>query len=490
MTISLYLLTGASLLLISIISSKLGNRWGIPALLIFLGVGMLTGSDGLNLVYFDDYEIAQSLGIIALIYILFSGGLDTRWKKIRPVIVPGISLSTLGVLVSALIVGGAAIWILDFSILEGILLGAIVSSTDAAAVFSVLRGKAIGFKYRLKELMEFESGTNDPMAIFLALGVIQWMVLPDFGIPDLLILFVLQVAIGLVVGYLFGKAITWLINNIHLEYEGLYPVLTLALVPLIYSITDLLGGSGFLAVYLAGLVLGNSNFIHQRSLMNFFDGMGWLMQITMFLTLGLLVFPNQIMDIWVEGLIIAGVLIVFARPVSVFISLMFSSQKSRGKLMVSWAGLRGAVPIIMATFPLVAGIPNAELIFSVVFFVVVTSVIIQGPTIPWVARKLHVDTPVIPKTKFPVEFEPSVDVKSAMKEVEVAEGDPIVGKYVIDLEFPDNSLIVIINRKGKFLVPRGVTQIQVGDKLLILAKKEKMHYIRQIIKGEYVPTKS
>ncbi|HET8864503.1 MAG TPA: potassium/proton antiporter [Gracilimonas sp.] len=486
MTISLYLFTVATLLLISIFSSKLGGRWGIPALLIFLGVGMLFGSDGLNLVYFDDYEIAQSLGIIALIYILFSGGLDTRWKKIRPIIATGISLSTFGVLLSAFIVGGFAVWILNFSILEGVLLGAIVSSTDAAAVFSILRSKDLGFKYRLKEVMEFESGTNDPMAIFLTLGVIQWLTLPNYGLSDLIILFLLQISIGLVAGFLFGRTITWLINNINLDYDGLYPVLTLALVPLIYSATDLLGGSGFLAVYLAGLILGNSNFIHQRSLVNFFDGMGWLMQIAMFLTLGLLVFPNQILAIWVEGLIIAGVLIFLARPISVFLSLMFSSQKARGKFMISWAGLRGAVPIIMATFPLVAGIPNAELIFSIVFFVVVTSVIIQGPTISWMAKKLHVDSPIIPKTKFPVEFEPSVDTKSAMKELEVEADDPIVGHQVIDLNFPENSLIVIINRDGKFLVPRGTTVIQTGDKLLILAQKGSMSDIRKIIKGNQI----
>ena len=476
MTISLYLLTVATLLLISVFSSKLGSRWGIPALLIFLGVGMLFGSDGLNLVYFDDYGIAQSFGIIALIYILFSGGLDTHWKKIRPIIAPGISLSTLGVLFSAFTVGGFAIWILNFSILEGVLLGAIVSSTDAAAVFSILRSKDIGFKYRLKEMMEFESGTNDPMAIFLTLGVIQWLTLPAYGFSDLIILFLLQISIGLVAGFLFGRTVTWLINNINLDYDGLYPVLTLALVPLIYSATDLLGGSGFLAVYLAGLILGNSNFIHQRSLVNFFDGIGWLMQIAMFLTLGLLVFPNQILEIWIEGLVIAGVLIFLARPISVFLSLMFSNQKTRGKLMISWAGLRGAVPIIMATFPLVAGIPNAELIFSIVFFVVVTSVIIQGPTISWVAKK----------TKFPVEFEPSVDTKSAMKELEVEATDPIVGRQVIDLNFPENSLIVIINREGKFLIPRGTTVIQTGDKLLILAQKKSMLDIRKIIKGNQI----
>lgn len=484
MTISVYMLTAAALLLISIFSSKLASRYGVPALLIFLGVGMIFGSDGLNWVYFDDYQLAQSLGIIALIYILFSGGLDTQWKKVGPIISPGIALSTLGVLISALVVGAFAYWLLGFSLLEGILLGAIVSSTDAAAVFSVLRSKAMGFKYRLKELMEFESGTNDPVAIFLTIGIIQLLTLPEFSGLSLVFLFLRQIAIGLAAGYLFGKTITWVTNRINLEYDGLYPVLTLSFVPLIYATTDLLGGSGFLAVYLAGLVLGNSNFIHRRSLISFFDGVGWLMQIAMFLSLGLLVFPKQIIAISIQGLLIALVLILLARPISVFMSLMFSRFNARSKLMVSWTGLRGAVPIIMATFPLVAGVENAEMIFSIVFFVVVTSVIIQGPTIPWVARRLRVDSPIPPKTKFPIEFEPSIDTKSALKEIMIESKDPVVGKSVVDLNFPDKALIVIINREGKFIVPRGTTEMRPNDKLLILAKKQLMTEIRGILKGE------
>ena len=485
MTISLYLLTAATLLLVSIFSSKLANRYGIPALLIFLGVGMIFGSDGLNWVYFDDYQLAQSLGIIALMYILFSGGLDTQWKKVRPVMLSGISLSTIGVVISASIVGIFAHWLLNFNILEGILLGAIVSSTDAAAVFSVLRSKALGFKYRLKELMEFESGTNDPMAIFLTIGIIQLLTIPDFSGFSLLLFFLQQMGVGLIAGYLFGKTITWIINRINLEYDGLYPVLTLSFVPLIYAATDLLEGSGFLSVYIAGLVLGNSNFIHQRSLINFFDGMGWLMQITMFLMLGLLVFPKQILAISAEGLLIALVLILLARPVSVFVALLFTRLKPRPKLMVSWTGLRGAVPIIMATFPLVAGLQNAELIFSIVFFVVVTSILIQGPSIPWIARLLNVDSPILPKTKFPIEFEPSIDTKSALKEIEIEENDPVIGKQVVELGFPEKALIVIINRNGKFLVPRGTTEIKNHDKLLILAQKQLMPEIRKILKGKY-----
>lgn len=483
MQISVYLFIGAVLLLVSIFSSKLSDRYGIPALLIFLGVGMLFGSDGLNFIYFDNYHLAQSLGIVALAYILFSGGLDTRWKEVRPVVAPALVLATLGVLLSAVIVGLLTTWVLDFTLYEGLLLGAIVSSTDAAAVFSVLRSKSIGFKYRLKELLEFESGTNDPMAIFLTIGMIQVLTTPDFSWPSLLLLLIQQMSLGLVAGLLFGKLIIWVINNINLDNDGLYPVLTLALVPMIYSATDLISGSGFIAVYVAGLMLGNSTFVHQRSLMKFFDGLGWLMQIAMFLAMGLLVFPTSLLAISGAGLLIALILMLIGRPVSVFICLLFSRFSTRAKLMISWTGLRGAVPIIMATFPLVAGVENAELIFSIVFFIVVTSVLIQGPTLPFVARLLHVNSPIGTKTRFPIEFEPSVDTKSALKEIEVSETDPVVGKQLVDLSFPENALIVIINREGGFLVPKGTTEIQPHDKLLVLARKEMMPTIRKIIKG-------
>lgn len=484
MMITVYMLTGALLMLVSIFSSKLSVRYGVPALLIFLGIGMAAGSDGLNIIYFSDFELAQSLGIVALAYILFSGGLDTRWTRIRPILSYGILLSTLGVLISALVVGVATSWILNVSLMEGVLLGAIVSSTDAAAVFSVLRSRSIGFKYRLRELIEFESGTNDPMAIFLTIGIIQYLTLPDIGWFDFFRLFVQQMSLGLLFGYLLGQAITWLINHANLGYDGLYPVLALTFVPLIYALTYMAGGSGFLAVYLAGLVMGNSVFVHQRSLMNFFDGLGWLMQICMFLVLGLLVFPSTVIEVAGPGLLIALVLIFVARPLSVFLATALTSLRVRSKWMVSWVGLRGAVPIIMATFPLVVGLEEADLFFRIVFFVVLTSVLIQGTTIPLVARWLHVDTPIKPKTRYPIELEPSVDAKTALKEVEVEDGDYAVGKQILSLGLPDNVLITLINRDGTFIVPRGTTEILVHDKLLILSDKRDVAEIRRLIKEE------
>lgn len=457
-------------------------RYGVPALLIFLGIGMIVGSDGLNIVYFEDYHLAQYLGIIALIYILFSGGLDTKWRKVRPIVLPGILLSTVGVLTSAVIVGYFVSLLLNVSFLEGVLLGAIVSSTDAAAVFSVLRSRAVGFKYRLRELIEFESGTNDPMAIFLTIGLIHFLISPEMTWGSFLLLFVQQMSLGLILGFLLGHAITWIINHANLGYDGLYPVLALSFVPLIYALTDMLGGSGFLAVYLAGLVMGNSSFVHKKSLMNFFDGIGWLMQICMFLVLGLLVFPTEIIQIGFEGLLIALVLIVLGRPISVFLATMFTGLNMRSRHMVSWVGLRGAVPIILATFPLVHGLEQAELFFSIVFFVVVTSVIIQGTTIPVVARLLHVAIPIKERVRYPIELDPSIDTKAALKEVEIEPGEYACGKLILELNLPDNVLVTLINREGKFIVPSGTTVIQEHDKLLILAAREDIPAIRKLLK--------
>ena len=481
MITDIYLLIGAALLIVSVLASKLSIRYGIPSLLIFLGIGMAIGSDGLNWIYFDDHQLAQSLGIVALAYILFSGGLDTNWKKIRPVLNPALSLATLGVLISAAVIGLFAVWLLNFTWIEGILLGAIVSSTDAAAVFSVLKSNGMGFKYRLKELIELESGTNDPMAIFLTIGLISILGNDQADWLNFILLFITQMGFGVLFGFVFGKLFTWVVNKIDLVYDGLYPVLMVGLISFVYAVTDLVNGSGFLAVYIVGVVMSSSGFVHQRSLTNFFDGVGWLMQIVMFLMLGLLVFPSQVLPVAGVSMLIALALIFIARPLSVFISLLFTQYNRRSKLMVSWIGLRGAVPIILATFPLVAGLNNADLIFSIVFFVVLTSVLIQGTTIPLVAKWLHVNLPFFKQTRYPIQFEPDVDTKSALKEIVVQDDFRIVGQKIVDLHLPENVLIVLVNREGKFLVPKGSTIIQSEDKLLLLASKSELDDARKIL---------
>lgn len=466
------LLTVSILLLLSILASKASRELGIPALLLFLLIGMLAGSEGVGGIYFDDPRLTQSLGVVALIYILFSGGLDTSWTAVRPALWAAFSLATLGVAITALVVGGFAVVLLGFSLFEGLLLGAIVSSTDAAATFSVLRSRSTHLKGRLEPLLELESGSNDPMAVFLTLGLTRLLVTPSASVVDLIPMFFLQMVFGALLGYGLGRGITWVINRSRLENDGLYPVLTLSLVILVYGLTEFVGGNGFLAVYLAGLVLGNSDFIHKRSLMRFHDGVAWLMQIVMFLTLGLLVFPSELVAVIGVGLLVAIVLMFVARPVGVFIGLSLSKLSLREKTMVSWVGLRGAVPIILATFPLLAGVPQAEMMFNLVFFVVLTSVLLQGTSLPIVARWLGVEGMARPKPRYPIEQVSTDSIKNELVELEVSDTASIIGRQIVDLNIPDDALIVLISRGNEFIVPRGSTIIRPGDRMLLFAGKE------------------
>lgn len=393
-----YLLAFSSLLLLGVLGSIVSNRFGVPALLLFLAVGMLAGSDGPGGIYFDDAYIAQLIGVLALAFILFSGGLDTDWRTTRPVLREGVILATLGVALTAGIVGVGARFLLGFSWLEGFLLGAIVSSTDAAAVFSVLRAKSLQLRGNLRPLLELESGSNDPMAVFLTIGLVGLISAPETSPLSLAGSFVLQMLVGALAGLAFGHIMLFLVNRLRLGFDGLYPVLTLSLVLFCYSTTNLIGGNGFLATYLAGIVIGNQKFVRKRVLLSFHDGLAWLMQIAMFVTLGLLVFPTRLIPVMGAALLVAACLIFLARPIGVFVSLWLARPRTsrfdlREKTFVSWVGLRGAVPIILATYPLLAGVPNADKIFNVVFFVVLTSVLIQGTTLPFVARWLRVDEP-------------------------------------------------------------------------------------------------
>jgi cell volume regulation protein A len=478
------ILVAAILLLLSVLASKMSSRLGVPALLLFLVIGMLAGSDGPGGIYFDDPVLAQSVGTLALAFILFAGGLDTDWSSIRPVLAPGLSLAILGVLLTAVAVGFLAVLVLKFSLLEALLLGAIVSSTDAAAVFAVLRSKGVHLEGKLKPLIELESGSNDPMAVFLTVGLIQLITQPAASPLDLARVFLLQMALGAGIGLVMGRAIVWIINRVHLEAEGLYPPLLVALVLLTFGLTSSLGGSGFLAVYLAGLVLGNRDFVHKRSLMRFQDGLAWLMQIVMFLVLGLLVFPSRLLPIIGVGLLTAAFLVLVARPVSVFIALAPFRFNVREKLLVSWVGLRGAVPIILATFPFLAGIPSAEIIFNLVFFIVLTSVLVQGTFIPQVARFLGVDTPSTPLPKYPLEYVPEVSVNHYLTEFHIAVGSPNAGKSIMELGLPKDALVVLVRRDGESVAPGGATLLEEGDSILVLGDDESIPMVRTILEGK------
>lgn len=379
------------LLLLAILASDLSKRLKVPAPLLFLVTGMLAGSDGIGGIYFDNVEVAQHIGIIALCFSLFSGGLDTQWSLVKPIFWPGFALSTVGVLISTTLVAVFAYYLLQFSLMEGLLLGAIVSATDAAAIFSLFRSRYFLIKRKLRMLVEFESGSNDPMAILLVFIILQIMQDPKFTMLSLSTMFLAQVIGGSAIGILVGKLAVFLFRRMKLEYRELYPVFTISLVLLAYGAAAAIGGSGFLATYLLGIVIYQHDFHHKYNIKKFHAALTWLCEISMFLVLGLLVFPAQLNEIFNLDLALPFFLIFFARPISVFVSLAFSGYSIKEKILVSWLGLRGAVPIVLATFPMVMGIPKANTIFNLVFFIVLISFLIQGGLAPRFIKWLKVE---------------------------------------------------------------------------------------------------
>ncbi|MDR2980335.1 MAG: potassium/proton antiporter [Bacteroidales bacterium] len=471
-TIENILLIGSVLLFMSVVAGKTSYRFGIPTLVLFLFIGMLSGSEGFGGIYFNDPKIAQFIGIVSLNIILFSGGLDTRWKEIKPVFFQGITLSTIGVFITALTLG-VFIWLItDFTIYEGLLLGSIVSSTDAAAVFSILRSKKMALKNNLRPLLELESGSNDPMAYVLTITFLGLVMSPEQGFLAVIPVFLRQMILGTIMGFVFGKVSKMIINGIRLELDGLYTVLVLSLLFFTFAFTDAIGGNGFLAIYLCGVYLGNQDIIHKKTILKMFDGLAWLMQIVLFLTLGLLVFPSQLLPVAGLGLLISAFLIFVARPLSIFIGLLPFKMKLRSKVYVSWVGLRGAVPIVFATYPLIAGIEKANLIFNIVFFISLTSVLLQGTTLEKVAKWLKVSMPEKIKKKSNVEQFLDEYAKTRMVEIEVPEDNIAVGQKIIDLRFPPNSIIAMINRNKKFFTPNGSTIIESHDILVVLADNQ------------------
>ena len=463
------LLVAALFLLAAIFASKLATRAGVPALLVFLGIGMLAGADGPGGIYFDNPAIVQAVGVVALALILFSGGLDTLLTDVRPVLWSGLSLATLGVVLTAGVVGAFAHLALGLSLLEGLLIGAIIASTDAAAVLSVLRGRGVHLRGRLKPLLEFESGSNDPMAVFLTIGIIQLMTIPGAQPAGLLVLFVQQMALGVLFGVIGARLMLALVNRLRLEVDGLYPVLTLSGVALIYGVTASLGGSGFLAVYIAGLLMRQNDFVHRRSLAQFHDGIAWLMQIVMFVLLGLQVFPSQLLPVAGISLAVAFVLMFVARPLGVTVSLAASRFTWRERAFISWVGLRGATPIILATFPLLAGIGSAPVVFNVVFFIVLTSVLLQGSLLAPVARWLKVDDPA-PPPRSPLSF--AIEdgmLANDFTELTIPPDAAVAGRQIVELRLPENVLVVLVARGNDTLVPRGGLQLEGGDHVLLLA---------------------
>lgn len=439
---------------------------------------MLAGSEGILQIEFQNYKVAQFIGIIALNFILFNGGFSTNWKSVKPILWQGVVLSTLGVFLTAIGLGTFIWWLSDYflegglSIYESLLLGSIVSSTDAAAVFSILRAKGLSLKDQIKPTLELESGSNDPMAYFLTIAFIGFVQNPDQSLLTFIPLFIQQIGIGAVCGLLFAYLAKKLINVLNIGFGGVYPVLAIGIMFFVFSATDFIGGNGFLAVYLAGLYLGNQDLVNKQMITNMFDGSAWMMQIVLFITLGLLVNPSGIIPVIAYGLLISAVLIIFVRPIGVMISLLPFRMSMQRRLYISWVGLRGAVPIVFATYPLIAGIEHAELFFNVVFFVSLTSVLLQGSTIPTVARWLNLSLPMTTKSTSPVEVIQTHGAHSFAREIIIPEDNPSVGKQVSDLNFPGSGIIAMISRGDEFITPKGITVIKPDDMLIVLYEKD------------------
>lgn len=466
------LLIGSILLFISLFAGKTSFKFGVPVLILFISIGMLAGSEGIGGIYFDNPKTAQFIGIVALNFILFSGGLDTDWNAIKPVLWHGISLSTLGVMLTAFTVGLFVWAVTDFTIYEGLLLGSIVSSTDSAAVFSILRSKSLALKGNLRPTLELESGSNDPMAYILTIVFTRLVIDQDSTLLGIIPMFLSQLILGAIAGLLFGKISTWGINKIKLDYEGLYIVLVIAIMFFTFSFTDFVGGNGFLAVYLCAVFLGNQDLIHKKKILKSFDSFAWLMQIVLFLTLGLLVFPSEIVPVIGIGLIISVFMILVARPLIVFISLAPFKVNIRSKWFFSWVGLRGAVPIVFATYPLLAGAEQANMIFDIVFFVSLTSVLIQGTMLPQVAQWLKLTLPEKLKKRTKADMELYDSIKSLLTEIEIPENSPIKNKQIVQLGLPQTVHISFILRDKNYITPNGSTIIEPRDKLFVLAENK------------------
>jgi cell volume regulation protein A len=463
----LLLLVGA-ILAVSIVVALGAARTGLPVLVAFLGVGMLLGSDGPGGIDFDDAELAREVGIIGLAAILFEGGLQTSFRRLRQVAVPAALLSTVGVVVSAIVTGAAAYLIFDLTWLESVLLGAVVSSTDAAAVFATLRFTHI--RRRIARTLEAESGGNDPMAIALTIGLIEWIEAPDEGgILDLVLLVTRELGLGLVVGVVLGALATWIFARLPHSIGAFVSVASVAAAALTFGIAEVIGGSGFLAVFLVGLAIGSTPSRYRRQIVSFHEGLAFLAQVALFVVLGLLVFPSDLPEVAVSSLALAGLLTFVARPVSVWASTFASDFTHRERVLISWAGLRGAIPIVFATFVLSSEVGERETIFNAIFFVVVVSTILQGTTLERVAERLGLTTPSPAVQEAPLEVAPLS--KLDLVDFVVMPDHAVNGSAVRELGLPRSALVAVINRGEDTIPPRGSTVLEAGDHLFVLVPR-------------------
>lgn len=480
LSIEVFLLIASILLLMSLLIGKTGSKYGVPTLLLFLIIGFIAGSEGLGL-QFSSPRITQYIGVMALNIILFSGGMDTQFSEVKPVVARGIVLATAGVLLTAFLTAGFIYWLTNnvmqtvaFTFLQSLLLGGILSSTDSASVFSILRSRGLSLKENLRPLLELESGSNDPMAFLLTILLIQMIHMPHINALEIVFEFVKQLVLGSLSGFILGKLAVRFTNKINLDNDALYSVLLLAVMFFLFGFSSFIGGNGYLAVYVGGVLMGNHRFVHKRSSMKFFNGLSWLFQIIMFLTLGLLVNPSELLPIAGVGILVGLFMILVSRPVAVLLSLApFRGMSAKARFFTSWVGLRGAVPIVFATYPWISAVPHAKIMFNIVFFITILSLLIQGTTVSSMAHWLKL---ALPRTKskklkeFDVEF--SDEIKSAMSEITVKAEMLQNGQRVMDISLPDKTLVVMVKRDSRYFIPRGNTQLEVGDSVLVITDDE------------------
>ncbi len=455
-------------LIICITSSKVLYKFGVPMLLIFIVLGMMFGSDGLVGIYFDNFELTSKICSLGLVFIMFYGGFGTNWSVAKPVAIPSVLLSSLGVVVTSGLTGMFCYFILKTTLLEGFLIGAIVASTDAASVFAVLRSQKLNLKGSIASILEVESGSNDPFAYMITILILSIMKNPgSVSVSSTVILIFKQVFFGLIIGYLIAKITVYILRHFKFEIDGFYVIFVTAATILSYSLSEYFGGNGYLSVYLAGLIIGNSKIPHKKSMFHFFDGISWIMQISLFFMLGLLSFPSRLPEVTGKAIAITVFLILVARPIAVFAILSPFKFTLNEKLFISWVGLRGAASVVFAIFAVTFGVNIENDIFHIIFFIALFSVALQGTLIPKVANKLNLVDHEDDSSALKTFTDYMGDINTELVEVDIKKHSEWAEKAIMDAEIPEDILIVMIKREDQIIVPKGSTVIQVGDKLVL-----------------------
>ncbi|MEX0798077.1 MAG: potassium/proton antiporter [Bacteriovoracaceae bacterium] len=466
------LLIGSILLLLSVFLSKSSSKFGLPILILFMFVGIVAGNEGLGGIQYENYELTHSLSLVAICVIIFSGGLGTKMQDVKPVLKSGVVLSSFGVILTTAIVAAFSHLLFEIPVIESLLLGAILSATDAAAVFSIFRDKNAQVSKRLRSVIEFESGSNDPMAYLLVTVFLGYYQNPEVHLQSFGLQMIINPLVGFLGGYLLFKAFKFINDRLELDFQGLYPALTIGFLFFVYSSVTHMNGNGFLAVYVFGILLGNYKIAHKSALVTFFDGTSWLFQIGLFVLLGLLVFPSRLVQVAPEAVLVALFILFVARPAAVYACLLFSKFSGKEKFFISWAGLKGATPIVFASLVATKMGSASFFIFDVVFFTVLISALFQGSSIKFLAKKMGLLFEAVYDPEFPIDLEVMEKTRNGIKQYTVQDKDFAVGKRLVDLELPTGARVLFIKRAGQFIIPDGTTVFEKKDKALLVTREK------------------